>query len=505
MFRTSVVVFMFILILVVPTKEEKEAFDFKGAQNRSIGSFMITDHEETKVTLNREKDVQTHFIDRVKRNTPHISRDVLNSIRMEVRNHILNLTASQFCQVPDKICTRGAPGKRGLRGRRGSRGRRGRPGHKGIKGLPGKYGKQGLRGFPGQKGQKGDIGNRGPPGLPGPKGERGKEVTEPSVLISPSTLTVTENQTATFHCNAHGYPKPQITWKMVSGKQIDFGKTRIDKSGLLEISNVSENDTGNYTCSAKSVLGEDANTVSLLVKFPPRFTEVQKPFQTILQGSTVNLKCAALGYPPPIITWTKMLGSLPTKRSQQNGGKLTITRFQQSDSGSYKCEAVNSVGKNIFYTTLSFGTCTRRKALGMQSKAIRDSQITASSSYNLRYLPSYGRLNIVLGNGGWLARSNTIGEWIQVDFLQATRITAIATQGTPKYDEWTSTYSLQHSYDGTSFRDYEGGKTLPGNSDRSTVVKNNLDPAITARYIRLLPKTYNNYMVIRMELYGCQL
>lgn len=32
--------------------------------------------------------------------------------------------------------------------------------------------------------------------------------------------------------------------------------------------------------------------------------------------------------------------------------------------------------------------------------------------------------------------------------------------------------------DGISFKDYEGGKTLPGNSDDSTVVKNTLDPAI---------------------------
>ncbi|KXJ06011.1 Peroxidasin-like protein [Exaiptasia diaphana] len=313
-----------------------------------VFSYLLTDEEETKFTLKRENNDQTQFIKRLRRNTPNISPDVLNSIRMEVHNHILNLTASQFCQAPDKICTRGVPEEQ--------RGRRGGPGPKGTKGLPGKYGKQGLRGPPGLKGQKGDIGNPGPPGLTaGPKGERGEQVSEPSVLISPSTLTVTQNQTAAFNCNALGNPKPKITWKKESGKQINFAKTRIDKSGLLEISDVDENDAGNYTCSAKSVLGEDANTVVLLVRFPPRFTEVQKPFQTILQGSTVNLKCAAMGYPPPIIAWTKVIGSLPTKRSQQNVGKLTITRFQKSDSGSYQCEAVNSLGKKIFYTTLSFG------------------------------------------------------------------------------------------------------------------------------------------------------
>ncbi|XP_028515786.1 peroxidasin-like [Exaiptasia diaphana] len=234
-----------------------------------------------------------------------------------------------------------------------------------MKGNPGKYGKQGFRGppglkgikgdtgNPGPKGQKGDNGNPGPPGSPGPKGEPGGKLSQPSVLVSPSTFTVTENQTATFHCNAQGNPKPKITWKKESGK-IDFVKTRIDKSGLFEISNVDENDAGNYTCSAKSVLGEDANRVSLLVRFPPRLTKVPESFQTVIQGSTVNLICTASGYPPPIITWSKVHGSLPSKRSQQNGGKLTIRKFELSDSGSYQCVAVNSLGRKTLYKSLSF-------------------------------------------------------------------------------------------------------------------------------------------------------
>ncbi|KXJ12513.1 Collagen alpha-3(VI) chain [Exaiptasia diaphana] len=227
--------------------------------------FVFPIHDGIKVTPDKGNTGETQITNRVKRSTSNISPDVLDSIRVEVRNQVLNLTASLFCQAPDKTCVRGAPGMRGLRGRRGSRGRRGRPGPKGTKGLPGKYGKQGFRGPPGLKGQKGDIGNPGPPGLTGPKGDRGEKISQPSALVSPSTLTVTENQTATFHCNAHGNPKPKITWKKEYGK-IDIGKARIDKSGLFEISNVDENDTGNYTCTAKNVLGEDARTISVLVR-----------------------------------------------------------------------------------------------------------------------------------------------------------------------------------------------------------------------------------------------
>lgn len=139
----------------------------------------------------------------------------------------------------------------------------------------------------------------------------------------------------------------------------------------------------------------------------------------------------------------------------------------------------------------------------MQSKVIDDSKITASSYYDSNHLPSYARLNLDSdGHGGWIPKLNTVGQWIQVALGKVTRITAIATQG-EIHSNWVSTYSLQYSNDGTSFRDYDGGKSLDGNSDKTTVVKNALDPVITTKYIRLLPKKYQDYMGVRMELYGC--
>jgi hypothetical protein len=132
-------------------------------------------------------------------------------------------------------------------------------------GPPGRYGKQGFRGLTGMKGQKGDTGLPGPRGLPGPKGEPGEQVSEPSVLVSPSSLTVTQNQTATFHCNTHGNPKPRVAWKKVSG-QMNPRRVHIDRSGLLQISSVDSNDTGSYVCTAKSVLGGATKTVMLQVR-----------------------------------------------------------------------------------------------------------------------------------------------------------------------------------------------------------------------------------------------
>jgi len=69
---------------------------------------------------------------------------------------------------------------------------------------------------------------------------------------------------------------------------------------------------------------------------------------------------------------------------------------------------------------------------------------------------------------------------------------------------WVTSYTLSYSFDGKAFTDYQGGKVFTGNSDYKTVVKNNIKPAIYARYIRLTPKAYHSWKMLRMELYGCK-
>ena len=41
-----------------------------------------------------------------------------------------------------------------------------------------------------------------------------------------------------------------------------------------------------------------------------------------------------------------------------------------------------------------------------------------------------------------------------------------------------------------------------GNTDKSTIVSHVLSPAINARYIRVQPKTWNEYISMRIELVG---
>ena len=46
-------------------------------------------------------------------------------------------------------------------------------------------------------------------------------------------------------------------------------------------------------------------------------------------------------------------------------------------------------------------------------------------------------------------------------------------------------------------------KIFQGNHDRYTVATEVIDPPIIAQYVRVKPKTWNGFICMRMEFYGC--
>ncbi|XP_020628614.1 probable carboxypeptidase X1 [Orbicella faveolata] len=105
------------------------------------------------------------------------------------------------------------------------------------------------------------------------------------------------------------------------------------------------------------------------------------------------------------------------------------------------------------------------QALGMESGAIADSQLTASSEYDNRYSPKRARLytkdwaipGIGLGPGAWASLTSDSNQWLQVDLGKITPVTHVATQGRNSYSpgQWVTKYKLQFSDDGASFLFYK--------------------------------------------------
>ncbi|XP_078700024.1 uncharacterized protein LOC144926863 [Branchiostoma floridae x Branchiostoma belcheri] len=163
--------------------------------------------------------------------------------------------------------------------------------------------------------------------------------------------------------------------------------------------------------------------------------------------------------------------------------------------------------------TSSEATCTVCQApLGMESRAIPNSAITASSEYehNDGHHPYYGRLNREDGLQAWCAAvaRHVAGEWLQVDLGGAAIVYGVITQGRNTiYNQCVTSYKLQFSWDETSwttYKDSDGSdKILQANTDGETAVTQLLRPQVTTRYIRFVVQTWNNHICMRVEVLGC--
>ena len=101
------------------------------------------------------------------------------------------------------------------------------------------------------------------------------------------------------------------------------------------------------------------------------------------------------------------------------------------------------------------------QALGMESGAIADSQLTASSVFDAYHGAERARLHTnetsAYARGAWSSLTNDLNQWLQVDFGNITTVTHVATQRRNTYSpaEMVTKYKLQFSDDGASFLFYK--------------------------------------------------
>ncbi|XP_078576597.1 retinoschisin-like isoform X2 [Branchiostoma floridae x Branchiostoma japonicum] len=152
--------------------------------------------------------------------------------------------------------------------------------------------------------------------------------------------------------------------------------------------------------------------------------------------------------------------------------------------------------------------------LGMESGAIPDGYITASSTHPHGAL-SKARLHSQESSdrsqtgwaGAWCAKDPlTTNHWLQIDVGAETTVTGVITQGRSDVSQWVTSYKLRFSRDGTEWSTYLDKlgrpKIFAGNSDQDTEVRHLLDPPVTARYVRFWPQTWNRHICMRVEVLG---
>ncbi|XP_068774781.1 neurofascin isoform X2 [Struthio camelus] len=190
---------------------------------------------------------------------------------------------------------------------------------------------------------------------------RGITETTPSFMYpygTSSSQMVLRGVDLLLECIASGVPAPDIMWYKKGG-ELPAGKTKLENfNKALRISNVSEEDSGEYFCLASNKMGSIRHTISVRVKAAPYWLD--EPQNLILApGEDGRLVCRANGNPKPTIQWLvngEPIEASPPNPSREVAGDTIVFRDTQIGSSAvYQCNASNEHGyllANAFVSVL---------------------------------------------------------------------------------------------------------------------------------------------------------
>ncbi|KAL5020304.1 hypothetical protein ScPMuIL_003196 [Solemya velum] len=164
------------------------------------------------------------------------------------------------------------------------------------------------------------------------------------VSVTPDAVAVRLGEDSTVTCSASANPAPTYQWTF-EGVTIETGNT-------LAKTSVTKQDAGEYLCVATSDDRTANAAVVIEVQYLPEIS-VQQTYE-VDSNSEVTLLCDVDAVPMETVVWYKMEDNVRQQLSPSDvTGKysvametwgLTIKNTRGSDSGSYYCEATNTVG-----------------------------------------------------------------------------------------------------------------------------------------------------------------
>ena len=90
------------------------------------------------------------------------------------------------------------------------------------------------------------------------------------------------------------------------------------------------------------------------------------------------------------------------------------------------------------------------------NNTIPDSALKASTFFSRNFPPYHGRLNETRGRGVWCPQTTSDRtDYLQVDMGTELSVCAVATQGALIFSEWTTSYKLDLSADGVTWKTYK--------------------------------------------------
>ncbi|EQB78149.1 neurofascin isoform 1-like protein [Camelus ferus] len=156
----------------------------------------------------------------------------------------------------------------------------------------------------------------------------------------------------------HSLPTPDIAWYKKGG-DLPSDKAKFENfNKALRITNVSEEDSGEYFCLASNKMGSIRHTISVRVKAAPYWLDEPKNL-ILAPGEDGRLVCRANGNPKPTVQWMvngEPLQSAPPNPNREVAGDTIIFRDTQISSRAvYQCNTSNEHGyllANAFVSVL---------------------------------------------------------------------------------------------------------------------------------------------------------
>lgn len=211
-----------------------------------------------------------------------------------------------------------------------------------------------------------------------------------STNATQTVLSAVVGSATKMHCNVQSSAQPVTQWMLPDSSNVEAPYSSPDKrvsvssDGQLIIKSVRYTDTGIYYCIAR--VHEELSILPFRLTVeesssPPPVEDAPFSHFEGFAGDTILLPCTASGSPDAEINWILPDGNIVSFHTNfpkilvYANGTLQIPECQLSDTGYYKCIAINQHGVDTQATKISI---TRRKGLLMPLRKLRTRPQSAS-------------------------------------------------------------------------------------------------------------------------------
>ncbi|KPP66849.1 neurofascin-like [Scleropages formosus] len=183
-------------------------------------------------------------------------------------------------------------------------------------------------------------------------------------------------------------PTPTITWSKKVG-DLPRRKLRLENfNKTLRITSMSDDNAGDYICTASNRMGATSHTITIRVQATPYWAN--KPENLVLTSEdNGKLICRANGIPKPTIQWLvngEPVDSVPPNpRRQVAGDTLILRSVQIGDSAVYQCNASNEHGYLLANAFISIQEAAPRM-LGPRNQLVK----VMENNRTFLYCPFFG-------------------------------------------------------------------------------------------------------------------